>query len=181
MSDMNDTTVHAAAVESPETPVPSETPEAADLAAELAAAKATAEENYRKYLYAVADLENYKKRIERQFAEIALAGKKAFLERLLPIVDNLERALKVSDNVEGLHAGVTQTLRGFESVLGHEGVKAIDLIGKPFDPRYAEAVGTVERPDAEENAVVEEVQKAYVIGDDVLREAKVIVAKPANG
>ena len=169
MSEMNDTTVQSAAVEAP------------DLTAELAEAKAKADENYQKYLYAVADLENYKKRIERQFTEIALHGKKAFLERLLPIVDNLERALKVADNVEGLHAGVTQTLRGFESVLAQEGVKTLDLTGKPFDPRFAEAIGTVESPGAAENSVVEVVQKAYLIGEDILREAKVIVAKPTQG
>ncbi|HVA38617.1 MAG TPA: nucleotide exchange factor GrpE [Candidatus Dormibacteraeota bacterium] len=168
MSETHDTTVQSA-------------PDATALERELAAAKAKADENYQKYLYAVADLENYKKRIERQFAEIALSGKKAFLERLLPIVDNLERALKVADNVEGLHSGVTQTLRGFESVLSHEGVKALDLVGKPFDPRFAEAVGTADGAGAGENTVVEEVQKAYMIGDDVLREAKVIVAKPAHG
>jgi len=175
MSEMNDTTVQPTDAGS------SNTVETADLAAELAAMKAKADENYQKYLYAVADLENYKKRIERQFADIALQGKKVFLEKLLPIVDNLERALKVSDNVEALHAGVMQTLRGFETVLAHEGVKAIELVGKPFDPLYAEAIGTLETTDVAENTVVEEVQKAYTIGDDVLREAKVIVAKPANG
>ncbi|TAM59128.1 nucleotide exchange factor GrpE [bacterium] len=169
MSEMNDTTAQPAAVEEP------------GLAAELAAAKSKADENYQKYLYAVADLENYKKRIERQFTEIAMHGKKAFLDRLLPIVDNLERALKVTDNVEALHAGVTQTLRGFESVLAQEGVKALDLTGKPFDPRVAEAIGTAQSPGAEENSIVEVVQKAYLIGDDLLREAKVIVAKPPQG
>ncbi|MDE2571150.1 MAG: nucleotide exchange factor GrpE [bacterium] len=174
---MNETTVQPAVGAS----AGSAAQEAGSLAGELAAAQAKAEENYQKYLYAVADLENYKRRIERQFTEIALAGKKAFLEKLLPIVDNLERALKVADNVEALHAGVTQTLRGFETVLAHEGVKAVDLTGKPFDPRYAEAVGTVETSDVEENTVVEVVQRAYVIGDDVLREAKVLVAKPAHG
>ena len=62
-----------------------------DLTAELTAARAQAEENYNKFLYAMADFENYKKRIERQLAEIALAGKKSVLTKILPVLDNLER------------------------------------------------------------------------------------------
>jgi molecular chaperone GrpE len=144
---------------------------------ELAAAKAKADENYNKYLLAMADFENYKKRVERQLGEISLAGKKSVLKKFLPVLDNLERALTYDAGSEGLRGGLAATLRGFESVLESEGVKAHPLKGQRFDPKYAEAIGT--RPAAElpEDTILEEASRAYVMGDDVLRVAQVIVAK----
>jgi molecular chaperone GrpE len=150
----------------------------ADLATELAAAKAKADENYNKFLYAMADFENYKKRIERQFADIALAGKRSFLERLLPVVDNLERALAHEDDGEGLRKGLEQTLRGFEQVLASEGVRAYSVKGERFDPNLAEAIGTQNADSGvAEDTVVEETERGYKMGEEVLRPAKVIVAK----
>ena len=147
-------------------------------AEELAAARARAEENYNKFLYAMADFENYKKRVERQLADISLAGKKSVLKKILPVLDNLERALAFKSDAEGLRDGIAATMRGFESVLESEGVKAVALKGTPFDPRLAEAIGTQIAPGGtSENIVLEEAQKAYVMGDDVLRPGQVIVAK----
>jgi molecular chaperone GrpE len=148
-----------------------------DLAAELAAARAKAEDNYQKFLYAMADFENYKKRVERQLAEIALSGKRAVLTKMLPVLDNLERALAFEDS-EALRGGLQATLRGFESALASENVKAVPLKGQPFDPKLAEAIATQPAPEGvAEDTVLEEAQKAYVMGDDVLRAAQVIVAK----
>jgi hypothetical protein len=81
---------------------------------ELAAAKAKADENYNKFLLAMADFENYKKRVERQLGEISLAGKKSVLKKILPVLDNLERALTYAPGSEGLQSGLAATLRGFE-------------------------------------------------------------------
>jgi molecular chaperone GrpE len=152
-----------------------------DLTAELAAAKAKADENYNKFLYAMADFENYKKRIERQFADIALAGKRAFLERLLPVVDNLERALAHEGDTEGLRKGLEQTLRGFEQVLAAEHVRSYSVAGERFDPTLAEAIGTQPAaPGVADDTVVEEAQKGYKMGEEVLRPARVIVAKSGS-
>ena len=148
-----------------------------DFAAQLAAANAKAEENYNKFLLAMADFENYKKRIERQFGDIALAGRKSLLLKFLPVLDNLERALAVDGESEGLRAGVQQTLKGFESVLTGEGVKAISVKGQPFDPKVAEAIGTQSSPGVADDVVLEEAQKGYVYGEELLRPARVIVAK----
>lgn len=149
-----------------------------DLVAELSAAKAKAEENYNKFLYAMADFENYKKRIERQFADIAIAGKRALIEKVLPVVDNLERALGSDADAEALRTGVQSTLRGFEAVLSSEGVKPFSVVGKPFDPNLADAIGTQKPADGQpEDTVVQEAQRGYKIGDEILRPAKVIVAK----
>lgn len=148
-------------------------------AAELAAARAKADENYNKFLYAMADFENYKKRIERQLGDIALAGKKSVLTKILPVLDNLERALAFEDS-EGVRGGLQATLRMFESALAGEGVKAVSLKGLPFDPRLAEAIATQPAPDGvAEDTVLDEAHKAYTIGDEVLRPAQVVVAKNA--
>lgn len=149
-----------------------------DLQAQLDAATLRADENYQRFLLAVADFENYKKRIERQFADIALAGRRALLRQLLPVIDNLERALAVDDATKGLRGGVQQTLKGFESVLAAEAVRPItDIVGQPFDPKVAEAIGTRDADGVADDTVVEETQKGYLLGDEVLRPAKVIVAK----
>lgn len=148
---------------------------------ELAAAKAKAEENYNKFLYAMADFENYKKRMERQLADISLAGKKSVLKKILPVIDNLERALTFQDG-DGLRGGLQATLRGFESVLESEGVKGVPLTGVPFDPKVAEAIGTQPAPEGvADDTVLAEAQRAYVMGDDVLRVGQVIVAKRTSG
>ena len=149
------------------------------LAAELAAARAKADENYNKFLYAMADFENYKKRIERQLGDIALAGKKSVLTKILPVLDNLERAVAYEDS-DGLRGGLQATLRMFETALAGEGVKSVSLKGRPFDPRLAEAIATQPAPEGvEENTVLDEAHKAYTIGDEVLRPAQVVVAKNA--
>jgi molecular chaperone GrpE len=144
---------------------------------ELTAAKAKADENYNKFLLAMADFENYKKRVERQLGEISLAGKKSVLKKFLPVLDNLERALTYDPGSDGLRGGLAATLRGFESVLESEGVKAVPLKGQRFDPKFAEAIGTRPALELPEDTILEEAARAYVMGDDVLRVAQVIVAK----
>jgi len=152
----------------------------ADFDTQLATANAKAEENYNKFLYAMADFENYKKRMERQLGEIAMSGRKSLIAKFLPVIDNLERALTYDTENEGLKGGLQATLRGFENVLAAEGVKAVSLKGLPFDPRLAEAIGTQPAPEGvADDTVLEEATKAYIWGDDVLRVASVIVAKNA--
>lgn len=148
-----------------------------DLESELAASKAKAEDNYNKFLLAMADFENYKKRIERQFAEIVISGKKSTIGKFLPVADNLERALQHKDNLEALHAGISQTLRVFENILASEGVKLIDVKDKLFDPKVAAAIGTQSREGIADDVVIEEAQHGYTIGDELLRPAQVIVNK----
>ena len=144
---------------------------------DLAAAKAKADENYNKFLYAMADFENYKKRVERQLADISLAGKKSVLKKILPVLDNLERALAFKDDA-GLRGGLEATLRGFDSMLESEGVKCLPLKGGRFDPKLAEAIGTQPGPaGTPDDTILEEAQKTYVMGEDVLRPGQVIVAK----
>jgi molecular chaperone GrpE len=162
-------------------PLLTERPSNGASADELAAANAKAEENYNKFLYAMADFENYKKRVERQLADISLAGKKSVLKKILPVLDNLERALTYDPGSEGLRGGLQATLRSFESVLESEGVKAVSLKGARFDPKLAEAIGTQPAPSGvADDTVLEEAARAYVMGEDVLRAGQVIVAKSGS-
>ncbi|MBV8364712.1 MAG: nucleotide exchange factor GrpE [Candidatus Eremiobacteraeota bacterium] len=150
----------------------------AELRAQLDAANAKADENYNRLLLTMADFENYRKRMERHRADTALAARRALLRQLLPVVDNLERALQFEDANAGLRSGVQQTLKGFESVLDAEGVRPIkDVVGKPFDPNIAEAIETRPEEGVADDTVLDETQKGYMLGEQVLRPAKVIVAK----
>lgn len=158
-----------------ETPVDGES-----LEERLAAAQALAEENYNKFLLAVADFDNYKKRMQRDLDSIVTARRRMVLERFLPVLDNLERALRYDTGGENLRGGLEQTLKGFEAVLAGEGVKAIDVLDKPFDPRVAEAIGAETRDGVADDTVIEVTEKGYSIGDELLRPAKVVVAKNAG-
>ena len=152
--------------------------ETPDLEAQLANAEARADENYNKLLLAMADFENYKKRGERNNREIAEHKRRDLLKSLLPVIDNLERALASGGEDAGpLREGVSQTLKGFEALLASQGVKTLTVKGQPFDPAFAEAIATQPSKDTEDGVILEEAQKGYTIGDELLRPAKVIVAK----
>jgi molecular chaperone GrpE len=146
----------------------------------LAQADARADENYNKFLLATADFENYKKRARRDIDSMVSLRRRAMLERFLPVLDNLERALSYDTSSEALRNGLEQTLRGFEAVLAAEGVKAIDVKDKPFDPHVAEAIATAPREGVEDDVVIEVAEKGYRLGEELLRPAKVVVAKNAG-
>ena len=150
-----------------------------DLRSELDAANKKADDNWNKYLLAMADFENYKKQMEKRVHMIVNDHRKSVLLRFLPVIDNLERALQFNaSGDEKLRGGIEQTLKGFETVLNSEGVKAIDVKGKPFDPKTAEAIGTLPAQDGvADDTVVEVAEKGYMMGDELLRPAKVLVAK----
>ncbi len=143
----------------------------------LAAANARADENYEKFLLAVADFDNFKKRMQRDVDSTVSARRRMLLERFLPVLDNLERALQSKADGQMLRGGVEQTVRGFEAVLAGEGVKPIEVEGRSFDPRVAEAIGTAASDTVAEDTVVDVAQKGYTLGEELLRPAKVIVAK----
>ncbi len=151
--------------------------QASSLEEQLAAANARADENYQKFLLAVADYDNFRKRSQRDLDSMVATRRRMLLERFLPVLDNIERALESKAGGDTLRGGIEQTLRGFEALLAGEGVKAIDVKGKPFDPRVAEAIGTAAAYGNPDDTVVEVAQKGYVMGEDLLRPAKVIVAQ----
>ena len=163
-------------------PVDGQAPDDA-LRAELAQAKAQAQEQRDLYLRALADFDNYKKRSERLIREQSDAGRRVLLTRVLGVLDNLERAAAfrgAGTSAEQLVDGLLATAKQFTSMLEAEGVRPVSLLGKPFDPKISEAVGTRATADVPANTVVDEARKGYMIGDELLRPAQVIVSKPSE-
>lgn len=121
-----------------------------------------------------ADFENYKRRTARHFEEVGEFAKSELLKRLLPIIDDFERALPYESNPYA--EGVQMIYRQLREFLQKEGVERIEALGKEFDPHLHEAVGWVESKD-EEGKVVEELQPGYTYKGKLLRPARVKVAK----
>jgi molecular chaperone GrpE len=154
------------------------------LEAELAAAREEARQNHDRWLRERADLENFKRRAERERADIAKFGNEKLLRDLLPVVDNLERAVDAArggGNGKPLVEGVELVLKGLLEVLERHGVKRVETHGTQFDPAHHEALAQVESAEHDPNAVVAEHQAGYRLNDRLLRPALVSVAKaPAD-
>ena len=147
---------------------------------DLAAKELEAKKNYDLYLRQVADLENFKKRVAREKEEAIRYGNEALVKDLLPVLDNLERAVEHAElggNGKPLLAGIELVLKGFLEVLEKHGVTQISAKGEPFNPQKHEALAQVESTDHEPNTVVEELHKGYFMADRLLRPSLVSVAK----
>ncbi len=125
-----------------------------------------------------AEFDNFKKRSQREKDEVYSNAVCITMEKLLPVLDNLERAVTVSaegDEAKGVIEGVTMIKKQFEDTLAAIGVLPMDAVGKPFDPEKHNAVMTAES-DQEENTVLEELMKGYLYKDKVVRHAMVKVS-----
>ena len=138
--------------------------------------------NYDKYLRAVADLENYKKRSIREKTDIIKYGKEELIKDILPFVDSLDRALDHADSsdVQAFKEGIRLIQEQLLSCLKKHGVEKIDSIGLDFDPNFHEALMQVESEEHAENKVVNEVQKGYLLNGRLLRPSKVCICKNIN-
>lgn len=148
----------------------------------LAASDKEAKSAYDRFLRVSAEFDNYKKRILRETAESRKYANETLLKAILPVVDNLERALTAAKEgntaANGLIDGVEITLKELLKVFEKFAVKSIDARGTPFDPMYHQAMGQEKTDKHPENTVIEEFQKGYTHHDRLLRPAMVIVAKP---
>jgi molecular chaperone GrpE len=157
--------------------------QATSLREQLAKANAQVEEQRGLYLRALADFDNFKRRTERDSLARADSARRKLLLRILDVLDNLERAAAYRERgipPDQLVDGLLATAKQFASLLESEGVHHIDVEGKPFDPKVAEAVGSRVQPDKPANLVVDEARKGYAIGDELLRPAQVIVSTPSE-
>ncbi|HZO87823.1 MAG TPA: nucleotide exchange factor GrpE [Chthonomonadaceae bacterium] len=124
---------------------------------------------------ALADLENYRRRFDRELDRLREQDREAILRDLLPVVDNLERALAAGES-GNLRAGIEAVYRQLLAVLQRNGVQPIDDVGQPFDPAWQEVVATAQA-DAADGIVVEVVERGYRLGDRLLRPARVVVSR----
>jgi molecular chaperone GrpE len=136
-----------------------------------------------KYLRLAAEFDNYKRLAQRDQRDQIRFGNEQLLKELLPVVDNLERAIKAakgSKSTEGLIQGVDLTLKQLQGVLGKFGVQSIPTMGQPFDPSGHQAVASVPSTQVPDQHVVEEFQRGYRLHDRILRPAMVTVSSGAD-
>jgi molecular chaperone GrpE len=146
--------------------------------------KKRSEEYLMRLKYAHADVENLKKRFDRQIEEVKKYCSERLIIELLDVVDELEMAVtsgRSSNSAEAVIQGVEMTLKKLKKVLESEGVSPIECLGKPFDPSKHNAVATVEKEDAKECTIVEEVRKGYTMREKVIRPSIVkVIVKPSK-
>ena len=128
----------------------------------------------------LADFENYRRRSDREREDLRRYAAADVLRDLLPVVDNLQRALAAGGTVDDLKVGVELTLRQFTELLRQRGVAEVRALGEPFDPAVHEAVARVDDATVETPTVVDELQRGYTIHGKLLRPALVRVAMPAE-
>lgn len=152
-----------------------------DMASQLEAYKKEAAESHDRFLRTSAELENFRKRTAREMEEFRKYANESLIRELLPIVDNLERAMESAVGRDDVHnvvvQGVEMTLREILKVFEKFSVTPIESLGKPFDPTYHQAVMQEEVNTGPENMNLKELQKGYLIHDRLLRPAMVVVSK----
>jgi molecular chaperone GrpE len=159
-------------------------PGAADGAgAALAAAEAKASENWNSYLRAVAELENYRKRMDRELDNTRKYAIERFAQELVSVADSLEAGINAGSASSGsaLLEGSTATLKQLLRAFDKAGIKVIDPLGQPFDPAWHEAMVAQESRDQPANTVLSVIQKGYSLNGRLLRPARVVVAKAPGG
>ncbi len=129
-----------------------------------------------RYKRILAEFENFKKRSgkEREVLYNSIMGD--VIEVMLPIVDNLENAVKITTSDDGYKQGVELVLKQFKDVLKSKGVEEIESVGTTFDPELHEAVSSVTNPELGAKEIAEEFRKGYKIGSKVIRHSMVVVA-----
>ncbi len=144
-------------------------------------AKASAEELTDKYLRLSAEFDNYRKRTIKEKAELILNGGEKCISTILPVVDDMERALKTiknSSDIEAVKEGIELIYNKFIAVLAQNGVKAIETTEKELDTDFHEAIALVPAPSSElKGKILDSVQTGYTLNDKVIRHAKVVVGE----
>jgi molecular chaperone GrpE len=135
-------------------------------------------------LRTAADYDNFRKRTRRELDEARRNGREDLLRTLLPVFDNLERAIQSgqrTSDVKAMTDGLTMVGRQFTDALGREGIVRVPTVGKAFDPSVHEAIQQVETTEHQAGTVIAEVQPGYTQGDRLLRAAMVVVARGKSG
>ncbi len=157
-----------------------ETAPSDDLEARLETALKTADKNYDSFLRVSAEFDNYKKRTAREMNDFRKFANESLVKDLLPVVDNLERALASSEDngeTDSIKEGIQLTLKEILKILDRFSVTPIDALGKNFDPCFHQAVLQEETGDQAENTVLKEFQKGYMLHDRLIRPSMVVVSK----
>ncbi len=152
----------------------------AELIEKLRAAEESAKKYLDLYVRAQAEMENLKKRLRKEKEDFLKFANESLIKELLPVVDNLENALKHAQDENSVHAlreGIELTLKGMKDALSKAGVEEIKASGERFDPNYHHAVSQEESDKVEVGTVLHELQKGYTLNQRLLRPAMVVVSK----
>jgi molecular chaperone GrpE len=181
--EMNHTNPDDSVKEQPE--IPSQAAELSDL--DLLSAKITELENsitqYKdQLLRKAAEFENYKKRVENDYASMIRFSNEDLIVKLLPVVDDFERSLKANkehdaQSTENVFMKGIGLINGkLKKILEGQGLKHFEVLGKPFDPQLHDALLQMPKDDVPPHTIIEEVEKGYMLHDKVIRHARVIVS-----
>ena len=129
-----------------------------------------------RYKRVLAEFENYKKRSGKERETLYNSILSDIVEVFLPIVDNLENALKIETQDEEYKKGIELILKQFKDILKAKGVEEIPAVGETFDPSLHEAVSSIQDPEKNTQEIVQEYRKGYKIGHKVIRHSMVVVA-----
>ena len=133
-----------------------------------------------KYIRLQAEFDNFRKRTIKEKMELVERGSEGAWKAILPVLDDMERAVAASaksEDIEALREGETLVMKKFESVLNNAGIKAIECVGMPFNEEEQEAVARFAAGEDKRGLVIDCVQRGYKMGDHVLRYAKVVVGE----
>ena len=141
------------------------------------------EANYDRYLRSQAELDNIKKRFQKEKEGLIRFANDSLVKQLLPVVDNLEKALAHSEDnasIDAIREGIELTMKELVNTLKNTGVEEVAAVGKPFDPNFHEAMFEKEDDSVEPGTVLEELQKGYLLHQRLLRPAMVSVSKKSS-
>lgn len=154
---------------------------AATLAQELESTQAELEKEKKEYKFLLADFDNFRKRVQKEKAELLRNGAEKAMAGLLPIIDDFERGLEATRTVgdaEAVREGMELIYNKFVKYLEQNGVKSMESTGADFDADIHEAIATIPAPSPDlKGKVIDTTQKGYMINDKVLRHAKVVVGE----
>ncbi len=143
----------------------------------LAEVQAKADENMELALRFKADMENQRRRYEKQVDDAHKYSVQRFAENLLPVIDSLEMGMQAEGDIEKIREGMSLTLKQFESVMEKFKLQAVGAVGDKFDPEFHQAMSMQPSPEHENNTVLAVMQKGYTLSGRTIRPAMVMVCK----
>ena len=132
------------------------------------------------YIRSQAEIDNLKKRYQKERQSLVKFANESLIKQLLPVVDNLEKAITHSqdkDSIETIREGVDLTLKGLMDILTKAGIEKVEAVGEQFDPNFHEAVSEMADHGVEPGTVIKDLQKGYILNQRLIRPSMVIVSK----
>ena len=152
----------------------------AQLIKKIEKVREASDKNLDLFIRSQAEIDNLKKRYQKERQSLAKFANESLIKQLLPVVDNLEKAITHSqdeDSIEAIREGIDLTLKGLTDILQKAGVETVEAAGKQFDPNFHEAVSEMADDGVEPGTVTKDLQKGYILNKRLIRPSMVIVSK----